>query len=66
MIAVFCGCSTYAKGKLIELHFVQTQLGDPIALNENEIFYPGGGYNIARDSYDTAKIYNVKKQKLID
>ena len=66
IITTVFGSCTYAKGELIELHFVQTQLGDPIALNENEIFYPGGGYNIARDSYDTAKIYNVKKQKLID
>ena len=64
-IITSCNCAQ-AKGKFIELDFVQDQLGDPIAFSEHEIFFPGGGYNHKIKQYDTARIYDVNIKKLTD
>ena len=63
--AVFCGC-TYAEGKFIELNFRQQDNNQPVVLNENEIFFPGGTYSNDSKCYNSAKIYNIKEHKLID
>lgn len=61
--AVFCDCSTYAKGKFIELNFSQQDNNQPVVLNENEKFFPDGTYSNDFKCYNSAKNYNIKEHK---
>lgn len=60
--AVFYYCSTYAKGKFIELIFRQDN-NQPVVLDENEKISPGGFYSKDSKCYNSAKFYNIKEHK---
>lgn len=66
IITTVFGSCTYAKGKFIELNFRQQDNNQPVVLNGNEIFFPGGIYSNDSKCYNSAKIYNIKEHKLID
>lgn len=63
---VLTGEYSQAHDKFIKLNFTDDDGGKPVALNENEIFLPGGSYNKNTKSFNTAKIYNIQESKLID
>lgn len=64
LMILTCNCS-YAKGKFIELDFKQDNYSQPVALNDYEIFFPGGS-NDKFGNINSAKIYNIKEKKLTD
>jgi lipoprotein len=65
LVGTTTGCS-FAKGRFIELNFNQEDHNQPEKLNEEEIFFAGGGYDKKNKKYYSAKIYNIKDKTLTD
>lgn len=63
LICTTSGCS-FSKGRFIELDFKQEDNNQPVALNDNEIFFAGGFDGNDHGKINPAKIYNVKEKKL--
>ena len=56
---------SYARGKFVELNFRQEDNNQPVALNEEEVFFAGGWNGINTNKINSAKKYNIKSKKII-
>ncbi len=63
LVGTTTGCS-FAKGRFIELDFTQEDNNQPVKLNEEEIFFPGGWNGSNTKKIIPAKVYNIRTKKL--
>lgn len=56
---------SYARGKFVELNFKQEDNNQPVALNEEEVFFAGGWNGLNTNKINSAKKYNIKSKKII-
>ncbi len=67
ILVLFSTCGFFNnKGRFVRINLEPQDHNQPVKLNDNEVFFPGGSYNFEKKGYDTAKIYNIEKQEMKD